>query len=313
MNWTILDYQARTILEHHALEDALFEALCADALSPTIVFSQISTPGISLGANQSTSDVRLEDATRDGLVVVERHSGGRAMLLGPKYLVVSFFTKQGTSSRDAYQQILETYIVRPLEEAFGFSVTIENVNDLVIQKNKQGIIGQQTGIDPFLLADSGSFHSRKFGGAAARKERDAIFVHCYLRLEEDNRDMLRYITLGGIDLLPYHSQIDLFATSLTTLVNTPVFFNQVRTVILNHLEKNGGACTHTTLSEELALAVQLKAEQYATNNSLFSRQQVRETQISRGHCDIIGGSGPTFYYKIPELESLVRQRGIVVK
>ncbi|MBI5398581.1 hypothetical protein HZB03_03900 [Candidatus Woesearchaeota archaeon] len=285
MDWSLIDYQPQSIVDLHAMEDALFEMLCAGAISSTLMISQLRTLGISLGVNQSIADLRLDDALRDGIDVVRRQSGGRAMLLGSKYLVLSFFTNESavncSGTRDIYCNILKNYVLAPLEASFGVLGEIENVNDLVCA-------------------------GKKFGGAAQKKMHDNVLVHCYIRLEDDNAEMVRYVTIGGIPLEPYISLIDSFATGLSRLLNRQVFANQVRSAIVENLgpEPRG-------IGQDETLLAELKKQQYVVNAGLVARADA--AAVCRGHCDIIGGSGSAMYYKISELEQLVRQRNLHVR
>lgn len=285
MKWSLIDYQPQSIVDLHAMEDALFEMLCSREISSTILISRLRALGISLGANQSILDLRLDDALRDGIDVVRRQSGGRAMLLGPKYVVLSFLADESgigcSGTRDVYCHILKEYILAPLESAFGIKGEIENINDLV-------------------------WDGRKFGGAAQKKAHNCVLVHCYLRLEDDNAEMVRYVTMGGITLEPYASRIDAFAISLSRLLNKRVFANQVRSAIIANLDHH---CRN--VSQEDSLLAQIKKQEYVQNESL--REFSADRTVCRGHCDIIGGSGATMYYKIPELELLVAQKGLVVR
>jgi lipoate-protein ligase A len=285
MRWTLIDYNPESITELHATEDALFELLSTGGITPTILISQLRNKGITLSANQSIEDVRLDEAIADGIDVLRRKTGGRAMLLGPKYLILSFFAQesqlQTRGVHDSYSFILTNYIVAPLESVFGIKATIENVNDLVCD-------------------------GKKFGGAAQKKAHDSILVHCYIRLEEDNHEMVRYVTLGGIPLEPYVSQIDDFAQSISTITQRNVFLNSLRSAIVQNIDHEPRELT----PDEMFLS-QMKAEEYTRNEAL--KALPTEGTSYRGHCDIIGGSGAMMYYKIPELETLVKEKGMNVR
>lgn len=131
---------------------------------------------ISLGANQKFEDIKLDKAKQDGLDVVKRPTGGRAILHAEEWTYSAAFpTTLGVSSQEIYRRI-SLALVRGLKTYDGKLIGAELEN---IQPDFAEALKRPTGAVCFATAAKSEvkFKGKKLIGSAQRKMNGAILQH----------------------------------------------------------------------------------------------------------------------------------------
>ncbi len=273
MPWRIIDLEC-DIYTLHAAEDYFLERVGLGD-TPTVLFSRLTRPAISIGKMQNLrKDVDLEEATRLGVDVTRRETGGRSIYLDSNHYIISLIDRHSLGSLDlhlAYQERCG-HIIRVLSQVSGVDFTLQYVNDIM------------------------TLDERKVGGAAQRHIPSASLVHCYLRLATDFDIMLRLIKIDDVKLNGYRAEFERFASSLKneTGVDAERFCDQFREAFLLYL--GDVSISPLTLSERERIE-EIVHKLYKNMEYVHGKGD----EPSRGNCDLIAGSGENAVLKIPAL------------
>ena len=121
--WQVLDTGPGTGAFNMRLDEAIARALQAGEGSPTLRLFRWDPWAISLGHNQNPGDIDREACDRDGIDIVRRPTGGRAILHSEE-LTYSVVMEAGRRSiLDVYNEISRA-LVRGLE-LFGVGVSLQ--------------------------------------------------------------------------------------------------------------------------------------------------------------------------------------------
>ena len=115
MPWRVVDLEC-DVYTLHAAEDYFLERV-GQGDNPTILFSRLIRPAISIGKGQNLrKDVDLEEATRLGVDVTRRETGGRSVYLDQNHYIVSVIDRHVPGSRSPERIYLDRceHILRAL-------------------------------------------------------------------------------------------------------------------------------------------------------------------------------------------------------
>ncbi|MDH7605794.1 MAG: hypothetical protein QHH13_12905 [Melioribacter sp.] len=149
---------------------------------------------ISLGAHQKFEDINLEKAFSDGLDVVKRPTGGRAILHAEEitYSVILPFSKI-RSAKEVYQKISLALIegLKLYHPVFS-KLELEN-----LQPDFSKLLKEPSGILCFGTAAKNEvkFNGRKLIGSAQRKLNNAILQHGSILCGKYHRNLVDYINI----------------------------------------------------------------------------------------------------------------------
>jgi lipoate-protein ligase A len=280
MPWRVVDLEC-DIYTVHAAEDYFLERV-GQGDNPTILFSRLTRPAISIGRMQNLrKDVDLEEAARLGVDVTRRETGGRSVYLDQYHYLVSIIDRHVTGSRNPGRAYLDRcgQVLHALSNVTDTPFSLQYVNDLVTSQGK------------------------KIGGAAQKETAHAALVHCYLRLATDFDTMLRLIKIDDVPLTPYREQFEQFASSLEREAGIDVgdFYTLFRNAFLHSLD---GAVVAPLTALERGSIDDIIYQQYGNKEYVHGTGD----EPSRGNCDLIAGSGTNAVLKIPELVGKVNFR-----
>tara|TARA_Y100000310_G_scaffold339280_1_gene431495 strand:+ start:4232 stop:5059 length:828 start_codon:yes stop_codon:yes gene_type:complete len=272
-----MDYPRIRLLEHsdqdifslHAYEDAILEGVSQGSL-PTILFSRLSKPGISISYKQNLRlDVDVEAVSSRGVDITRRITGGRSMYLDGRYDIVSVVLPCDSLDIDGMYRKVCGRVTNVLSGILGIGCGIENKNDLVLDNGK------------------------KIGGAAQRIKGKAVLVHAYVRYEDDLDDVLSLVKVDGVGLTDYRSDFASFtahAREFTELDRTD-FYERLRDGFCRDLNVVKGNLSSFELDSLEGRIRHYKDSSWVEGSG---------DEPSRGHCDLIAGDK----IRIKELEHL---------
>lgn len=206
-----------------AVDVAIVEAVATGEAPPTLRFYRWDPPCLSLGRRQPVDEVNLARCRKDGVEVVRRPTGGRAILhMGELTYSVVF---PETDPRAA-GGVLETF--RRFAEAF-----VQALRDLGIPgiafaprldpaARGDGFVCFEVPTDYELTVDG-----RKIMGSAQWRHRGVVLQHGSLPLEGDPGAIAVYLKNG-----PDPERLRRRAITLREAAGRPVTFEEVATAIL---------------------------------------------------------------------------------
>ncbi|MFP5502167.1 MAG: biotin/lipoate A/B protein ligase family protein [Candidatus Sericytochromatia bacterium] len=103
-HWRLLDAPAGSGAWHMAVDEAVLEAVRQGLVPPTVRFYRWEKPTLSLGYAQRTDALDLAACDREGLEVVRRPTGGRAVLHADDftYMIAADGLPEGVSASYRY-------------------------------------------------------------------------------------------------------------------------------------------------------------------------------------------------------------------
>ena len=265
----LFEYGDQDIFSLHAYEDVILDGVSRGSL-PTILFSRLSKPGISVSYKQNLRlDVDVETASSRGVDVTRRMTGGRSMYLDGRYDIVSVVLPSDSLDVDGMYQKVCGRVTNVLSEILGFECSVENKNDLVLANGK------------------------KIGGAAQRIKGKAVLVHAYVRYGDDLDDVLGLIKVDGVRLTDYRSEFASFTASVEEVadLDRETFYEKLRDGFCNGLNVAEGVLSPLELHNFDGIIIHYKDRGWVEGNG---------DEPSRGHCDLIAGDK----IRIKELEHL---------
>lgn len=208
MHWRVLKYKTFSPQENMAIDEAILDAHLRGKVPPTLRFYGWSPAAVSYGYNQILPEETCERIKVDGLEVVRRPTGGRAVLHLGEFtysFVGSAATKEcedgflSASITMAYKQIchgLQEGLRRlGVETELGQAQTAYRQNQ-----------------DCFLATTGADLHygGKKLIGSAQLRRRQAVLQHGSLLLDQSQTLMPRLLSgdsKAGLDAVERHANL----------------------------------------------------------------------------------------------------------
>jgi lipoate-protein ligase A len=272
----LFEFPEDDIYSLHAREDFFLN----DIRDNLISFSRLRKPSISLGRLQNYNDLEREKAEKDRVDVTRRKTGGRFMYLDSGFLIVSFAFNDDVPPVKAYESVCGL-ITSALEDTTHEHFYLDYVNDIMHSSGK------------------------KIGGAAQSKNllegNYRHLVHAYVRYDTDSDSLFRYCRIDGESLEKYSTLMEPFITSVKDLsphLTFDSFYESFRDSLVRRLVSyRNEEVVKSSLLNGHKSAVANWRNQYTDPGYISGKSDYP----SRGHCDVIAGSGPNAVLKIPSL------------
>jgi len=243
-----------------ALDEAIAEHVRACMAVPTLRFYEWDRPSVTLGFFQKAQEVDVRFCMEQGIPLVRRLTGGRAVLHGTD-LTYSFACRFdtvhfGDKICSNYARISHAFI-EGLQK-LGFSVTM-----------------RQRKAEPALLKNPSCFQSTSFSeitleekkliGSAQKKWPDGFMQQGSIVVDLDEDTMRRVFLLKNLKQFSSIAKLRSYAPSVTT--------EQIKIALKNAFEKSFKVkfTTQTPLLSEYRRAEQLVAERYGLDSWNFRR------------------------------------------
>lgn len=190
---------------------------------------------ISIGANQSFNDVNLEKTHRDGIDVVKRPTGGRAILHAEEltYSVIVPI-KNGNSPKELYHKI-SSALKKGLElyNPSLASAELENIQPDLLQ-----LLEKPMGILCFASTAKNEvkFRGKKLIGSAQRKMKKSILQHGSVLCSTGHRMLSDYINCD----LPTRNNLSIElaekTTEIETILHEKTDYDKLKKCLINGFE-----------------------------------------------------------------------------
>ncbi|MHB1687205.1 MAG: lipoate--protein ligase family protein [Ignavibacteriaceae bacterium] len=186
---------------------------------------------ISLGANQNLDSINSVKAQHDGIDIVKRPTGGRAILHAEEltYSVIYPVDNQ-TSARNIYHEINLALKkgLRFYDERLSF-VELENSQPDFSQVYKEEI----SSICFAVSAKSElKFLGKKLVGSAQRKLGNAILQHGSILCGDYHKKVIEYLNLTEENILTISKEIDKTTTDLRSILSSGVDYVKLESALI---------------------------------------------------------------------------------
>ncbi len=230
--WRLIVDGALAGADNMARDVAIMEAVAAGQAPPTLRLYSWTPPCLSLGRHQSTDAADLEFCRREGIDVVRRPTGGRAVLhhLERTYAVVAPLGEAPLPRhlQDAYRRICSA-LVRACR---GLGVAAELTGGEV----NLALPGPRTAVPCFEAPAGGEVvvAGRKLIGSASRAHRGVLLQHGAILLDWDGH--LQAGTMGLADDAERWPHVTTFATLLGAVPTPAAVDDALVTALGDELE-----------------------------------------------------------------------------
>ncbi|GBD86548.1 octanoyltransferase LipM [bacterium BMS3Abin03] len=181
---------------------------------------------ISLGANQSEESLLADKVREDGLDIVKRPTGGRAILHSDEltYSVI-FHLGNKYSVKELYKEI-------NLALKKGISLFDRSLNRLELeysQPNFHQFYKQEKGMVCFAVAARNeiNFDGKKLVGSAQRKIGDTLLQHGSILCGDYHKRIIDYLNVDNKSLQTIKNEIDNTTISLSEILNMEIDYNKL--------------------------------------------------------------------------------------
>lgn len=147
-DWRFIREQPQDPALHMALDEVLAREVAAGRRTPTLRIWEWSAPAVVIGSFQSLrNEVDTAEASRLGITVVRRISGGGAMFIQPASTITySLYAPEslvaGLSYAESYAY-LDDWVIGALTEDLGLRVWYQPLNDITSARGKIGGAAQK--------------------------------------------------------------------------------------------------------------------------------------------------------------------------
>jgi len=185
--WRLIDSGPCSASYNMALDEAIASAVRSHESPPTLRFYGWDSPSLSLGCFQKASDLDLVYCREQGIPVVRRQSGGRAILHGDE-LTYSFSVR---TDREPFSKgLLESY--RSISNAFSLAFRKIGVH---VESKKQKERGRVLTKSPLCFQSSSYgeilINNRKIVGSAQKRWEDGLLQQGTIPYAYDKEKMRR--------------------------------------------------------------------------------------------------------------------------
>jgi lipoyl(octanoyl) transferase len=239
--WRFVNSGFLTGAENMQNDESTALALQSGKIIPTIRFYRWKPWAISLGYNQKESDINTEQCIADGIDIVRRPTGGRAILHANEltYSVVMF--AEGRSVNDVYSDISKALVL-------GLKNIYADISYEVSQPNFPALYKKAESVPCF--ASSARYevqvNGKKLVGSAQRRFTstefpEVVLQHGSILLGDEHKKLVNYLSIHNDEI---RSKIlldfDLKTVDLKTVTEREITFEEVSDALLFGFEQSWG-------------------------------------------------------------------------
>jgi lipoate-protein ligase A len=194
---------------------------------------------ISLGANQSSDDIDSIKTNADGIDVVKRPTGGRAILHAEEitYSVV-YPINYDYSPKELYQKISSALI----EGLAHYNPILKEAVLENIQPNFSKLLEEPSGALCFASTAKNEvkFKGRKLIGSAQRKMKKAILQHGSILCGSYHQNLANYLNTDDDTKNNMHNELKITTTEIESILNEPVNYEILKSCLADGFREYWG-------------------------------------------------------------------------
>lgn len=235
MNWQLINDGASSGLHNMDYDIKLAEQCSNEEIYFRLY--QWNPYAISLGANQKFEDVDFSKTDKDGIDVVKRPTGGRAIYHSEEitYSVV-FPLSYGLSPKEIYKSISEALVN-------GLKLYDQKLYDTMLES-------LQPNFPKLLKSDSGSvcfastaknevkYSGKKLIGSAQKKMKNVVLQHGSILCGPKHRELIDFLKLSDESRSKLKEEISLKTIEIETILNEKVDYKRLRNCLTLGFEEH---------------------------------------------------------------------------
>lgn len=235
MIWQLIDDEAST--GHHNMEFDIHLAKKCKENEIYFRMYQWQPYTISLGANQRFEDIDFAKTTRDGIDVVKRPTGGRAIFHSEEitYSVV-FPLSFGLSPKEIYKSVSEALIkgLRLYDEKL-YETMLEST-----QPNFPEILKTNSGSICFASTAKNEvkYSGKKLIGSAQKKLKNVVLQHGSILCGTKHRELINYLKLSDQEKENLSEEISRKTIEIESILNEKVDYKRLRNCLTLGFEEH---------------------------------------------------------------------------
>jgi len=192
---------------------------------------------ISLGANQSISDINDIKSLEDNIDIVKRPTGGRAVFHAEELtysVVISNY--ENISGRKLYNQISQA-IVQGLKL---YSSSLDEVKLETVQPNFSADLKTSSGALCFASTAKSEvkFNGKKLIGSAQRKIGDTILQHGSILIGKYHKKLVDYLNVEMAEIKNLQEELEENTIELESILNEKIDILKLQESIIKGFEKS---------------------------------------------------------------------------
>lgn len=234
MPWKLIDYKTSTGKFNMEYDLKLIK-LCNPGI-PILRFYGWHPHCISLGANQSLSEINGVKTSQDNIDLVKRPTGGRAILHAEEltYSVIMPNSEQ-VSGKKLYEDISNAIV-------YGLKQYDEKLDKVKLENSHPDFLG-------LLKSSSGSicfastakseikFEGKKLVGSAQRKLGSTILQHGSILIGDFHKRLVKYLNVSEEERTNMEEEINSKTTEISSIINNGVNIFHLQEMIVSGFEK----------------------------------------------------------------------------
>lgn len=181
---------------------------------------------ISLGANQNISEINVEKAKEDGIDIVFRPTGGRAILHAEEltYSVI-YPIDSNISSRNVYNDI-STALLKGLAH---YNSVLSNAESETMQPNFQNFYKERISALCFAVPAKSEikFRGKKLVGSAQKRMHNAILQHGSILCGNYHLKLADYLQLSDEKKILIKEELENKTTNLFDILNETIDYSRL--------------------------------------------------------------------------------------
>ncbi|MEX0602930.1 MAG: lipoate--protein ligase family protein, partial [Bacteroidota bacterium] len=222
------------------LDEHLARALMERRGSPTLRVYGWSPPAVSLGWNQDIGEIDRDAASRDGVDVVRRPTGGRAILHDQEVTYAVIMRSDGNGIAAVYRTISEALVAGL--KTLGVDAKLERS-----QPDFPSVYRDPTGTACFSVSARHEIvvDGKKLVGSAQRRfpgggGPEVVLQHGSILLGPGHRRLSRYLSIPDEQRRRIASVLGARTTDLAEILHSPPSFDEVADAIRRGFELSWG-------------------------------------------------------------------------
>ena len=233
MNWNLIEYDCFPGKYNMEYDLSLVKE-CQDG-TPTLRFYGWDPHCISLGANQSYSDINSDLTQKNGIDVVKRPTGGRAILHAEELTYSVVMPRcENFSGRELYEKISHAivYGMNQLSPELA-GVELENVNP-----DFQNLLKESSGSLCFASTAKSEikYNGKKLVGSAQRKLGDTILQHGSILTGNAHTELVNYLNIDDDEKIKLSTEMFEKTTEISTIINEKINLIELQNCIIKGFE-----------------------------------------------------------------------------
>jgi lipoate-protein ligase A len=221
-------------------DEMLVRSLIDGSGTPAIRVYGWDPPAISLGWNQSTNEIDLKNASSEGIDVVRRPTGGRAILHSEELTYSITMTCPGKSILSVYNEISQALVIGLRE--LGISISLEKS-----QPHFPSLYQSPSSAACFSSSAKYEiqFNGKKLVGSAQRRYagrdgQDIVLQHGSLLLGPDHMRLVHFLNLEINDKKTLTTEFEAKTIDLSSALRRHVMFDEAADAVRIGFEKSWG-------------------------------------------------------------------------